>query len=153
MALVLSKQSADREDYDVLSGRMVVGRISQKASAEWVWSITGLHASPGIMVSVGRMPTLEEAKGEMEKNWHRWLEWARLHEELPVHLPNVDARNARLKDPSEPDFTPTPGSARTVGPGLAEPWLYASIHRGDQKYYVVGIITLLLALLASLVYR
>ena len=153
MALVLRKQETDREDYDVLSGRMVVGLISQQASAEWVWSITGLHASPGIIVSVGRMPTLEEAKEEMQKNWDRWLQWAQLHEEPPVHVPNLAAGNARVKNPSEQYSTLPPSSVSSARPIPIEPRLYASMLRGDRKYYFIGVVTLLLALLAFFVYR
>ena len=76
---------SDKDDYEVLSGRMPLGRIYRRSGPSghafpWVWSIDAVQASPGVMVTAGSVNTLEEAKAEVAKNWRKWLAWAALQE-------------------------------------------------------------------------
>jgi hypothetical protein len=70
--------------YSVMSGGLVVGRISNDASSvppgapPWRWAINGVHAAPTVMQIVGNAATLEEAQQELAENWRRWLAWAAL---------------------------------------------------------------------------
>jgi hypothetical protein len=64
----------------MLLGRMYRRGGSSDGAFPWVWSIDGLQASPGVMVTAGSVDTLEEAKAEIAKNWRKWLAWAALQE-------------------------------------------------------------------------
>jgi hypothetical protein len=84
LALLL-RQEGEREDYDVMNGKLVVGRIhrpmrSPPDAESWAWSITGVQAELGVMVSNGTSRSLDEAKAELMKNWRKWLTWAELTE-------------------------------------------------------------------------
>ena len=83
---MLHKVKGERDDYDVMSGSMPVGRIYRRPSAgpdtpQWAWSITGVKDGPSAMVLGGAKHTLDEAKAELAKNWQEWLAWATLLEE------------------------------------------------------------------------
>ena len=62
----ISQRQPDREDYEVRSGELSLGRIyddisTTQPSQRWYWSIYGVQAGPGIMALQGRAASLDEA--------------------------------------------------------------------------------------------
>jgi hypothetical protein len=70
----------NRDDYDVLSGERVIGRIFRSASAPtdrpWMWTITGAVVAPRLP-SHGFCATLDEAKRTFATTWREWLRLTR----------------------------------------------------------------------------
>jgi hypothetical protein len=64
------------DDYDVMSGEEVVGRIFKSHSAPkdkpWMWAITGVVVISGL-ASHGFAPTRQAAKTAFAEHWRRWI--------------------------------------------------------------------------------
>ena len=77
-----SRIDKDRPDYTVFTGEWEIGRIYENRGGlhnlRWFWSMN----MNGPMKRAGHMPTLEEAKAQLQKSWDGWKAWAKL-EEMP----------------------------------------------------------------------
>jgi hypothetical protein len=57
----------------------VVGRIYEdryrQAAYRWFWSITAFHGHPAFEITtIGRAPTLDEAKAQFKSSWSKVVE-------------------------------------------------------------------------------
>ena len=90
LALTLHKSEGDRDDYDVMSECMPIGRIYRRKlgpdAPSWLWSITGVKDGPAGMINTGTAHTLQQATEELEANWRRWVRWAGLAEQSSEQL-------------------------------------------------------------------
>jgi hypothetical protein len=84
MPLTYRDRQSTSTHFDVLSGDLVIGSINKgslslSASREtpWSWHFE-LHVCPPGFVMHGFARSLDEAKADMERNWQRWLDAARL---------------------------------------------------------------------------
>jgi len=62
------------DDYDVMSGERVVGRIFRSINAPqdrpWMWAITGAAVAPTV-ASHGFEPTLQQARAAFAEHWRK----------------------------------------------------------------------------------
>ena len=70
-------------DYVVCEGGREIARIYEdrhvRPELRWYWSLTVLGAGHTGTASV-RVPTLEQAKAQLQTNFKKWLVWAKLEE-------------------------------------------------------------------------
>ena len=75
---------ADRFDCVVYDDGRPIGRIYDDRHAlpelRWYWSLTLLGAGHAGIPHNGRVPTLEEAKAQLQASFKRWLVWSKLEE-------------------------------------------------------------------------
>jgi uncharacterized membrane protein len=74
-----------KTDHIVMNGRLEVGRIYKRDSlledSQWLWAINGVQrAAPDVMRVAGVSPSLDQAKADLQENWHKWLAWAHLRD-------------------------------------------------------------------------
>lgn len=91
MALVLRRAQfhrpgdwSDPADYDICSGELVIGRMYKDEAAGqqvvWKWWLSAISGPSTAVTLSGVEPNLEDAKVAIWKNWHAWLELAKLIE-------------------------------------------------------------------------
>lgn len=90
MALILRRIGRFRggaEDYDVLSGDFVVGRIYRPDGPTppepcWHWSINGVLRGNAVIAVEGWALDRDEASASMQRHWDGWLAFASLRADI-----------------------------------------------------------------------
>jgi hypothetical protein len=77
--------SARPDDYLLMHGRLPVGRICRRhsafrADANWLWTLNGVIGGPDTLCRAGTSASPETAEAQVNENWSRWLQWAKLSE-------------------------------------------------------------------------
>jgi hypothetical protein len=85
MSLRAQPRAGEPDDYDVLHGRLEIGRVYKRAAtaspeAQWIWSVNGLVGLPRDLAIAGISATHEEAMAALNEAWAKWLAWANLKE-------------------------------------------------------------------------
>jgi hypothetical protein len=77
-----------KEEYDVMHGQWLVGRISHSPDSDWTWTLGGLAGGPDDLRRAGITATLPEAKAQMDDQWAKWLAYANLEPSEPSARPH-----------------------------------------------------------------
>jgi len=89
MPLALIQTSKD--DFNVMSGRLCVGRIYRRARGtakmQWLWALNGVYGGPDAMRITGTTATLDQAQTELKESWGKWTAWANLQDSIPAPPP------------------------------------------------------------------
>ena|SRR4030088_1588599 len=74
----------DENDWLMLSGRFVVGRVGPAGGSpvkgRFDWSLTGPHTPEAPVRIGGTADDIEGAKAALLSSWRRWQEWAELQD-------------------------------------------------------------------------
>jgi hypothetical protein len=85
MPLVLMRNA--EADFDVMSGRLRVGRIYKRQTPrpeiQWLWALNGVYGGPDAMRITGMTETLDQAQAELKESWEKWTAWANLQDSTP----------------------------------------------------------------------
>lgn len=85
MALIFRPtHHSPEEDYDIVCGAMVIGRIVKERltrAETWRWYVHGITAPPvGNVRLSGYEADFDQAKSAVLKNWENWLKMTKLQE-------------------------------------------------------------------------
>jgi hypothetical protein len=86
MSLVLDANAdASADDYQVLHGQLLVGRIYKRKvtlipGSEWMWALNGVPEGPCGLAITGLAASLDEAMAALKGRWAEWLAAAELTE-------------------------------------------------------------------------